>query len=159
GTYVCYLVQTGYSPAGGPPWASAPAWTSLDTLPAVAARIKNLIQKAGNTGAAASVTATFAGATAAGTLLVAYMSNPNGLTAATFPAGWAAATSGSGVSGGTKEGAVVYYYANNPGGITSVAATMTGATGVSLVISEFAGAATSSPLDKVGNAGSAGSKS
>ena len=38
GTYICYLVQTGYSPSG-PPWASAPTWTSGDTLPTIAVQI------------------------------------------------------------------------------------------------------------------------
>jgi len=33
GTYVCYLGQTGYDPAGGAPWASAPAWTSAAVSP------------------------------------------------------------------------------------------------------------------------------
>ena len=33
GSFACYLVQTGYRPAGPPPWASAPTWTSVDTLP------------------------------------------------------------------------------------------------------------------------------
>lgn len=32
GSYVCHLVQTGYNPAGAPPWASPPTWTSIDTL-------------------------------------------------------------------------------------------------------------------------------
>ena len=39
GTYVCYLVQTGYNPAGGPPWASVPIWTSTNTLASVAVQL------------------------------------------------------------------------------------------------------------------------
>ena len=33
GSFVCYLVQTGYNPAGAPPWAALPVWTSSNTLP------------------------------------------------------------------------------------------------------------------------------
>jgi hypothetical protein len=152
GSYICYLVQTGYSPAGGPPWASVPAWTSVDVLTSVATAIKGQVQQASATGAAASATATFGGPTKAGSLLVAFMSDGSGVAAATFPAGWVKAASNLGGSG-TQEGAVVYYYENNPGGITSVSATLTGASGVSLVIAEFAGVATSGSLDVSGVSG------
>jgi len=149
GSYVCYLVQTGYSSAGGPPWASVPSWTSVNSLTTVATAIKGKVQQASATGALATATATFAAATNAGNLLVAFMSNQTGISVATFPAGWVSATSGSG--GANKEGAVIYYYANNPGGITSVNATMVGAGGVSLIIAEFAGVATTSALDTTGS--------
>lgn len=43
GTYVCYLAQTGYSPAGGPPWASRPAWISAPVLPATLVVAKTAI--------------------------------------------------------------------------------------------------------------------
>jgi hypothetical protein len=38
GSYVCYLVRTGYSPVA-PPWAAIPVWTSNDTLPTVNAQV------------------------------------------------------------------------------------------------------------------------
>ena len=43
GSYVCYLVQTGYNPAGPPPWASIPIWTSTNTLPVVAVQLAPII--------------------------------------------------------------------------------------------------------------------
>jgi hypothetical protein len=121
-------------------------------LTTVATAIKGKVQQASATGAAASATATFGTATKAGNLLVAFMSDPSGVTAATFPAGWVKAASNVGGSG-TQEGAVLYYYENNPGGITSVVATLTGATGVSLIVAEFAGVATSGSLDVTGVSG------
>jgi hypothetical protein len=39
GSWVCYVVQTGYNTAGGPPWVSVPAWNSLDTLQALPVQI------------------------------------------------------------------------------------------------------------------------
>ena len=43
GSYICYLVQTGYNPAGPPPWSSIPIWTSADTLPVVAVQLAPII--------------------------------------------------------------------------------------------------------------------
>lgn len=43
GTFVCYLAQTGYSPAGGPPWASPPAWISAPVSPATLVVAKTAI--------------------------------------------------------------------------------------------------------------------
>jgi hypothetical protein len=155
GTYVCYLVQTGYNPAGGPPWASAPVWTSVDTLPTVAIKIvaKAFVKSASNTAAAASVTATLASASVAGNLLVAFVAARGAFTSATMPANWQLAASNVGGSGSSSESAFLYYYPNNPGGITSVAVTVTGTTGVSLLLAEFSGVATSSPLDQTDVAG------
>ena len=43
GSYICYLVQTGYNPAGPPPWSSIPIWTSTDTLAMVAVQLAPII--------------------------------------------------------------------------------------------------------------------
>src|SRR5207244_1275270 len=88
GSHICYLVQTGYTSAGGPPWASVPSWTSVNALTTVATAIKGKVQQASATGALAAATATFGSATTAGNLLVAFMSDASAVSAATFPAGW-----------------------------------------------------------------------
>lgn len=80
-------------------------------------------------------------ASTAGNLLVACM---QGAASYTPPSGWTLA--------GTVEansGAAIYYYTNNPGSLSSF--TFTSA--LQLLILEFSGVATSSPLDTSGNNG------
>jgi hypothetical protein len=89
----------------------------------------------------------------AGNLLVAFVSARGTFASATMPANWQLATSNVGGTGSTTESAFLYYYPNNPGGITSVAVMVTGTAGVSLLLAEFSGVATSSPLDQTGVAG------
>jgi hypothetical protein len=107
----------------------------------------------------ASITPTLASGSTAGDLLVAVLANANTASSAPFsgPANWVNAT-GVFLSGtGRVE---VWYYPNNPGGITS--AKFTASTGTNTVIgqvSEWRGAAFSSPVDRTGTVSGASATS
>ncbi|HEV7535637.1 MAG TPA: hypothetical protein VGP90_08390, partial [Acidimicrobiia bacterium] len=104
--------------------------------------------------AGATVAPTFPAASTAGTLLIATL--VSGKTAAfTGPAGW---TKAAGI-GLTNTEAEIWYYANNPGGVTTASFTVTGATFTAGQLSEWSGAATSAPVDKIGTATAAAATS
>ena len=105
-----------------------------------------------------SISPTLSSASKAGDLLVAVLGNSDTSAHAAFagPTGWAEATGTFQSSNGDIE---LWYDANNPGGITS--ATFTASSGTSTVIgelSEWSGAAFSSPIDTSGTMTSGGSK-
>ena len=94
-----------------------------------------------------STTATLPAASTAGTLLVA-AAGGTGTTALTAPTGWIRAVRNSATASVTDE---IWYYPANPGGITSVTFSGgTGATSVTLGVSEYSGAS-SSPLSTTGS--------
>jgi len=94
------------------------------------------------------VTATMAGASQAGTLLVATVSaetTPNKFAAT---AGWVSAAEANQPGEGRSE---IWYYPNNPGGISSITFTMNPATiNGNAQLSEWLGVAAASPLDQSG---------
>src|SRR5437773_7800923 len=94
------------------------------------------------------VTATMAGASQAGTLLVATVSaetTPNKFAAT---AGWVSAAEANQPGEGRSE---IWYYPNNPGGISSITFTMNPATiNGNAQISEWLGVTTVNPLDQWG---------
>jgi hypothetical protein len=99
------------------------------------------------TGAAkGSVTAVWSPATTLGGLLVAVVSTENAPDLISGSPGWVQAVAGPNKIGPRVE---IWYYANNPGGRTSETFTCTNATSsMTLDIREYAGAATTDPLDK-----------
>jgi hypothetical protein len=97
-----------------------------------------------------SITPTLSAASTAGNLLVAVLGNRKTVSSAAFagPAGW---TNATGVFQSGTGRVEVWYEANNPGGITS--ATFTASSGTNVVVgqlSEWSGAAFSSPVDRTG---------
>lgn len=97
-----------------------------------------------------SVTPTLASGSTAGDLLVAVLANANTGSSAAFsaPANWVNATGVFRSGTGRVE---IWYYPNNPGGITN--ATFTASTGTNKIIgqlSEWRGAAFTSPVDQTG---------
>jgi len=97
-----------------------------------------------------SISPALPAASTTGTLLVAVLANTQTSSSAAFsgPAGWTNATGVFESGDGRVE---VWYEANNPGGVTS--ATFTASTGTNVMaaqLSEWRGAAFSSPVDKTG---------
>ena len=125
GTYACYLIQTGYSSAGGPPWAAVPQWTSTSALAIASVRLGVVNVQIG-VGTALSpgnvVTPTLPAVSTAGTLLVAIVNAGASATQSTAPAGWVIVPTGINQPGCCRS--EIWYYANNPGGINSAAFTM-----------------------------------
>jgi hypothetical protein len=102
-----------------------------------------------------SVTPTLASGSTAGDLLVAVLANANTASSAAFsaPANWVNATGVFRSGTGRVE---IWYYPNNPGGISS--ATFTASTGTNKIIgqlSEWRGAAFTSPVDQTGTVSAA----
>jgi hypothetical protein len=102
------------------------------------------------TSTSASISPTLPTASTVGTLLVAALGNAKGSSSAAFsgPAGWTNATGVFQSGNGRVE---IWYRANNPGGVSS--ATFTASTGTSTIVaqlSEWRGAAFSSPVDQTG---------
>ncbi len=145
GTYVCYLVQTGYS-SGGPPWASRPQWTNQGSLATVAfllapaASVQTGAEATGTTSVAPSLGA---GSTA-GNLLVATVVSPDATTAFTGPAGWTLAARASLAGTGAGE---IWYRAGAPAGTTTATWSDAAATAIEAQMSEFSGV---SALDVTG---------
>ena len=158
GTYVCYLVRTGFSAAGGPPWASLPTWTSYNTLPTTAVLLTGavpmptLVQSnsaADATGLAKTVSATWPSATAAGHLLVAVVGWDTPSDVLTMPAGWVAGPSSAGTSA-----VKIFYYPNAPSFLagSSVKATFKTAASMAISISEWNNVTATAPFDASGSA-------
>ena len=102
------------------------------------------------TATTASISPTLSSASTAGNLLVAVLGNHNTASSAAFsaPANWVNATGVFRSGTGRVE---IWYYPNNPGGITS--ATFTASSGTNTIIgqlSEWRGAAFTSPVDTTG---------
>jgi hypothetical protein len=98
-----------------------------------------------------SISPTLPTASHAGDLLVAVLANANTSSSAAFsgPAAWTNATGVFQSGNGRVE---VWYEANNPGGITS--ATFTASTGTNVIVgqlTEWSGAAFSTPVDQTGS--------
>lgn len=147
GNHVCYLVQSAFNPAGPPPWASAPGWTSLNSLPTVAVTITQILhvqsgpERTGRTSATASVSA----GTKAGDLLVAEVfSDVTGITA---PAGWTRAVQVYDPSAGNSE---IWYRKNVPAGLTTARFNCAACAAMAAEMAEFSGASKTAPLDTTG---------
>jgi hypothetical protein len=129
-------------------------------LPSTAgAAIANVQTGAEKTSTNGSISPTLSSASTAGDLLVAVVGNNDQSTSATFsgPSGWTNATGIWQSGNGRVE---VWYDANNAGGITS--ATFTASSGTNTVVgqlSEWRGAAFTSPVDQTGTITSGGSRS
>jgi hypothetical protein len=123
GTFACYLIQTGYRSAGGPPWAAAPQWTSTSALAIAVVKLGVVNVQTGPEAAVQTntVTYTLPVASTAGTLLVAMVSAGPSVTQSTATAGWQYANGVNEPGEGRNE---IWYYANNPGGISSATFTM-----------------------------------
>lgn len=147
GTFACYLIQTGYRAAGGPPWVAVPQWTSTAAVANTAS--VRLGIKSGQVGPPTSlsgvnsVTPTLLSPSTAGDLLVAIVNEGAGGTQSTAPAGWVFA------NGVNRPGCCrteIWYYANNPGGISSATFTLASGPGIAQM-SEWPGVST---LDQTG---------
>lgn len=145
-SYVCYLVQTGYNPVGGPPWASLPQWTSSDVLQVVAVRLTIIhVQNAcppGNSGT--SLTSTMAGAVAAGDLLVGvFRANTPQTVSDNVNGAWTQST---------LTGGIGIWYLQNSRAAAAGALTITLGAGSSgnlrICADEFSGIATTNALDQ-----------
>ena len=149
GTFACYLIQTGYSSAGGPPWAAAPQWTSTSALAIVSVKLGVVIVQIGAEAAVqtTNVTYTLPLASTAGTLLVAMVSAGPSVTPSTGPAGWVYATGVNQPGEGRNE---IWYYPNNPGGILSATFTMAAGNQAVGQMTEWKNVSTVTPLDKTG---------
>jgi hypothetical protein len=150
GTFACYLIQTGYSSAGGPPWAAVPQWTSTTALAIASVRlgvvnVQTGTESALNTG---SVTVTLPVNSLAGTLLVAIIRSNSGATQSVQPAGWQYA---NGVNEATNAfRSEIFYYPNNPGGIKTATFTLPGgALGIGQM-TEWKNISTAAPFDRSG---------
>jgi hypothetical protein len=150
GTYACYLIQTGYSSAGGPPWAAAPQWTSTSALAIVSVRL-GVVNVQTGVGTALSpgnvVTPTLPAASTAGNLLVAIVNAGASATQSTAPAGWVYA---NGVNQAGCCRSELWYYPNNPGGISSAAFTMAAGNQGIAQMTEWKNVSTVTPLDQTG---------
>jgi hypothetical protein len=150
GTYACYLIQTGYSSAGGPPWAAVPQWTSTTALAIASVQLGVVNVQIGTEAPinAGSVTVTGPVNSTAGTLLVATIRSNGGATQSVPPAGWLIA---NGVNEATAAfRSEIWYYPNNPGGIKNATFTLpAGAVGVGQM-TEWKNVSTVTPLDRTG---------
>ncbi|MDQ6918015.1 MAG: hypothetical protein M3Z98_01525 [Candidatus Dormibacteraeota bacterium] len=150
GTFVCYLIQTGYSSAGGPPWAAAPQWTSTTALAIASVRlgVVNVQTGAGTPLSPGNVvTPTLPAASTAGNLLVAVVNAGASATQSTAPAGWVIA---NGVNQPGCCRSEIWYYPSNPGGISSAAFTMAAGNQGIAQMTEWKNISTVTPLDKTG---------
>jgi signal peptidase len=148
GTYACYLIQTGYNPAGVPPWAAAPQWTSLTALARIAVRlgVQNVRIGAESAIQITTLTVPFT-ASAAGNLLVANLSVGPSATTSTASAGWVYANGINTAGEGRNE---IWYYPNNPGGLTTVTFTLAAGNGGLGQVTEWKNVSKVAPLDKTG---------
>jgi hypothetical protein len=150
-TYACYLVQTGYNPAGGPPWSGLPTWASFDTLPTVAIKLAIYLAQVGTSVAGSGtgiVTPTLAASSRAGSLLVfTGWSDSCGTCGFSGPAGWTRAARAYNPAFGIWS--EIWFRAANPGGVTSAQFTSAG-TDSGGQLSEFGGFSGSTPLDRSG---------
>jgi len=150
GTFACYLVQTGYSAAGGPPWAAAPQWTSTTALAIATVQLGVVnVQLGAETAVAANtVTTTLPLNSTAGNLLVAIIRSNNGAVQPVPPAGWQFA---NGVNEATAAFRTdIFYYPNNPGAIKTAAFTLTGGASGTGEMTEWKNISTVTPFDKSG---------
>ncbi|HEV1997454.1 MAG TPA: hypothetical protein VGR61_04900, partial [Candidatus Dormibacteraeota bacterium] len=151
GTFACYLIQTGYRSAGGPPWLAAPQWTSTTAL-AIASVKLGVVNVQIGVGTALSpgnvVTPTLPAASTAGTLLVAIVNAGASVTQSTAPAGWAIVPTGINQPGCCRS--EIWYYANNPGGISSAAFTLAAGNQGIAQMTEWKNVSTVLPLDQSG---------
>jgi hypothetical protein len=120
------------------------------TAPVAGAAVAAVQTGAEATSTSGSITPTLSTASTAGTLLVAELVNDQTSSSAAFsgPTGW---TSAAGVFQSGNGRVEIWYEANNPGGVRN--ATFTASTGTSLIaaqLSEWRGAAFSSPVDVTG---------
>lgn len=148
--YVCYLVQSAYDPAGVPPWASLPVWTSQTSLATIAVKITQitLVRASPEAGAGGgtSTTATLPANPTAGDLLVAEV-----ITDVAYPgtpAGWTLAVQANGNAGR----AGIYYRQNNPGGAGARSVTFSCPSCAIVIVqmSEYAAASTTAAKDQTG---------
>lgn len=150
GTFACYLIQTGYRAAGGPPWVAVPQWTSTAAVANIAS-VKlgvALVQKGVKTALSAGnvVTPTLPAVSTAGTLLVAVVNANASGTQSTPPAGWNPAPAGAVNQPGCCR-SEIWYYSNNPGGINSASFTLAAGNQGIAQLTEWKGVST---LDKSG---------
>jgi len=147
GHHICYLVQNAFNPAGPPPWASAPGWTSLNSLTTVPVAITQIlhIQSGPERTGGTSVTARVSAGTKAGNLLVAEVFSD--VTGITGPAGWTRAVQVYDPSAGNTE---IWYRKNVPGGVTTARFNCGGCAIMVAEMAEFSGASTTAPLDTIG---------
>ena len=148
GTFACYLIQTGYSSAGGPPWAAAPQWTSTTALAIASIRLGVVNVQIGpespmGTG---SATATLV-ASAAGNLLVAIIATSPNTVQSIAPAGWVYANGVNQPAEGRNE---IWYYPNNPGGITTATFTFPAGIYGFAQLTEWKNVSRVTPLDRTG---------
>ncbi|HEY7816132.1 MAG TPA: hypothetical protein VIC62_23000, partial [Nakamurella sp.] len=124
GSFACYLIQTGYRAAGGPPWGAVPQWTSTTAL-AIASVKLGIANVQIGVGTALSpgnvVTPTLPAVSTAGNLLVAIVNAGASATQSTPPPGWVFA---NGINQPGCCRSEIWYYPNNPGGINSAAFTL-----------------------------------
>jgi hypothetical protein len=150
GTFACYLIQTGYRAAGGPPWAAVPQWTSTTALAIASVRLGVVNVQIG-VGTALSpgnvVTPTLPAVSTSGNLLVAIVNAGASATQSTAPAGWVIANSINQPGCCRSE---IWYYPNNPGGINSAAFTMAAGNQGIAQMTEWKNISTVTPLDQTG---------
>lgn len=150
GTFACYLIQTGYSSAGGPPWAAVPQWTSTTAL-AIASVKLGVVKVQTGAGTALSagntVTPTLPAASTAGNLLVAIVNAGASVTQSTAPAGWVFA---NGVNQPGCCRSELWYYPNNPGGILNATFTMAAGNQGIAQMTEWSNVSKVTPLDQTG---------
>lgn len=116
-------------------------------------------QDAGATALAATVTANYPATPTSGHLLIAVVYAAAASAAAGFSmggSGWLLATTSPDYpTAGPTQGLALFYKVAGAGETTAVQANCTGATNMHLQIYEYAGTATTSPLDKTGSPGGA----
>jgi hypothetical protein len=149
GTFACYLIQTGYSSAGGPPWAAAPQWTSTTALAIASVRLGVVNVQIGPEAAVQTTNVTYSLplASTAGTLLVAMVSAGPSVTKSTATAGWQYANGVNEPGEGRNE---IWYYPNNPGGILSATFTMAAGNQAVGQMTEWKNVSTVLPFDTSG---------
>lgn len=149
GTWACYLVQTGYNSAGGPPWASAPQWTSQSGLATVAFKLAApvKVQSGAEAAGTTSVAPALASGSTAGDLLVVTLVSNDTTIGATGPAGWTRAARATDATAGAVE---IWYLANAGAGVTSASFSDAFATSMHAQVSEYSGILGTSPLDATG---------
>lgn len=149
GTFACYLIQTGYSSAGGPPWAAVPQWTSTTGLAIVSVRlgVVNVQVGAQSSLGSGSVTATLPVASLSGTLLIATIATTPGTTKSIAPSGWLFANGVNEPSEGRNE---IWYYPSSPGGITTATFTLPGGAFGYGQLTEWKNVSSVAPLDRIG---------
>jgi hypothetical protein len=151
GTFACYLIQTGYRAAGGPPWVGVPQWTSTSALAIAAVQLGVVNVQVGAETAIGngSTAATLPVASLAGDLLVATVRTTAGNTVSGAPPGWVLAI---GVNETNAYRGEIWYYPNNPGGVTSATFTFPGGTFGIAQLTEWKNVSKVTPLERTGSA-------